>query len=54
MQTLNQIIYRHNQLGEFSVSQLRPILRRPFGKNHLQDLRISNCKISQQTSLKLL
>ena len=54
LQTLSQIIYRKNELGEYSVTQLRPILRRPFGKNHLQDLRIVNCKISSTTSLQLL
>ena len=54
LRTLSQIIYRRNELGGQSVWQLQPILLRPFGKNHLQDLRIVDCKITPKASYALI
>ena len=34
--------------------QIQPILLRPFGRNHLQDLRIVDCKISAKASYSLI
>ena len=50
LKTLSQIIYRKNEFGEKSVWQIQPILLRPFGQNHLQDLRIVDCKITPKAS----
>ena len=47
------IIYRFNEFSECSMDGIRPILVKQF-PNHLQELRISNCRMSPQVTSDLI
>ena len=53
LKDFKKIIYRHNIFQLNSLEKIQPILEKKF-PNHLEDLRIENCKMSADTTRQLI
>ena len=53
LRDLKKIIYRQNFFGARALRELRPLLERPL-PDHLEELRIENCKIAPETTRALI
>ena len=53
LEDFKKIVYKNNEFSHLSLEQISPIVQRkiPF---HLEELRIENCKIEKDVTLKLI